>query len=475
LDRIDSMRQTLPDRCALPLKKAASGPVDRYVLSPEAPCGEPGPLLQSKIPETQEPEGADRGAGSIIEHHGKWPSHTWRVPGEFEKQDAVWLCWPTYDNKKDASVTPVMVELVKNLTPFVNVRICVTDSAQAAEVSQLLNRQRIPMEKIALHEIPHDEMWIRDFGPPFMVSGQGEKSVADFDFNFWGYEASTSPSSRKHEKVDRTIARQIEVEYRPTRLVGEQGDREFNGRGTMIAVESVELQRNSGMTRDEIEAELKHIFNLEKVLWLRQGIYEDDLTFKGTLPGPSGLKNAYTTLTTGGHVDEFCRFVSPDTILLAEVSEQEAKIDPIACENRRRLEENCQILKNSVDQGGRPFRIIRIPMPVIMYDTMEPGDAIYDYISKLSYQDGSVFPKGRKVHVIPAASYLNFLISNDVVIAQKYWKPGLPEKVRQKDEEAHRILQEAFPGRKIVQVDAMPVNLGGGGIHCITSHEPSSP
>jgi agmatine deiminase len=477
VDKIDSRGQTFPGRSALPFRKAPPAPLDRFAPSSETPGVESRPVQNNKASDSQEPEIAARTENDaeaiLMGRHSTWPSRTWKIPGEFEKQEAVWLSWPTYDHKKDTPVAPVMVELIKNLVPYVNVKIAVTGAGQSAEVEQLLDQHKIPMDNVKLFEIPHDEVWMRDFGPAFMVSDLGKVKVADFDFNFWGYETPASAASTKHEKIDRTIARQMGVECRPTRLVGENGDRESNGKGTMIAVESVELQRNPTMTRDEIEAELKDVFNLSTIIWLKKGVYEDDLTFRGTLPGPDGLKNAYTVITTGGHVDEFCRFVSPDRILLAEVSEEDAARDPIARENRERIEENYQILKNARDQDGKPFTITRIPMPVTMYDTMEPGDAVYDYISKLTYQDGSVFPEGKKVHVIPAASYLNFLISNDVVIAQKFWRPGMPENIRERDEKAQKILQEAFPERKVVPVDAMPVNLGGGGIHCITDQEPA--
>jgi agmatine deiminase len=35
------------------------------------------------------------------------------------------------------------------------------------------------------------------------------------------------------------------------------------------------------------------------------------------------------------------------------------------------------------------------------------------------------------------------------------------------------VLRRAFPGRQIVPLDAMAINLGGGGMHCITQQEPA--
>jgi len=42
----------------------------------------------------------------------------------------------------------------------------------------------------------------------------------------------------------------------------------------------------------------------------------------------------------------------------------------------------------------------------------------------------------------------------------------------QKDEAAVAVLKGVFPDRRIVAIDAEAVNLGGGGIHCITQQEP---
>ena len=60
-----------------------------------------------------------------------------------------------------------------------------------------------------------------------------------------------------------------------------------------------------------------------------------------------------------------------------------------------------------------------------------------------------------------------------VVLVAKYGREGRPKSVRDKDEKARRVLAEHFKGRKIVQIDAENINLGGGGIHCITQQQPT--
>ena len=60
-------------------------------------------------------------------------------------------------------------------------------------------------------------------------------------------------------------------------MVSEGGDREFDGHGTLIAIEDTECRkRNPEFTKDEVEAEYKRIYNLNKVIWLPQPMLEDD-------------------------------------------------------------------------------------------------------------------------------------------------------------------------------------------------------
>ena len=100
------------------------------------------------------------------------------------------------------------------------------------------------------------------------------------------------------------------------------------------------------------------------------------------------------------------------------------------------------------------------------------GLLTYEYIKTLDYTDGSEFPAGDTINVIAAASYLNFIITSEVIIGQKYWREGMPEEIKTRDEETKAQLASVFPNRKVVMIDALAVNLGGGGLHCISMHQP---
>jgi agmatine deiminase len=54
---------------------------------------------------------------------------------------------------------------------------------------------------------------------------------------------------------------------------------------------------------------------------------------------------------------------------------------------------------------------------------------------------------------------------NGAVIACTFEDPA--------DAEAASILRDAYPGRRVIGIDARPIFALGGGIHCITQQQPA--
>ena len=384
------------------------------------------------------------------------------LPAEFEPQQAVWMsARPTESGKP---VLDIVIEMVRALSPHVRIQLMVPSDAVKTEVHNRLRQQKIDERQITYwttHASP--TRWYRDVGAIFLVNGIGEVKAVDFNFNCYGECPTGSAEAQKKEGIDREIAALADVPTIKAELVSEGGDHEVNGQGTLMALEETEMQRNPGKSREYIEKELLRLLGQKKMVWLKRGIAEDDDPIHGPL-----YSNVYPIGC--GHIDEMARFVSADTIALAKVAQEERDADPVMRMTYDRLEENYRILQAATDQNGHKFKIVRMPVANSIYHdfTIQPGAD-----GGLHYFQGS--KAGQKIRIIISASYMNFFISNGVVLEAAYWQPGRPESTRRKDEAAAATLKGLFPTREIVQIHSENLNYGGGGMHCATQQQPASP
>ncbi len=389
-----------------------------------------------------------------------------RLPAEFEPQRTLWLAWPTYPNRRELPTEPLTLRILAAAQDRVRIELLVQDDAEAERVAARLREAGIPAGRVRMHPIPHGDVWLRDTGPIFLEGDRGGRRVAEFAFTMWGYAGRDAPASRLEGAIPRLAAERLGIPVVRSPLVSEGGARECNGEGALLLVEAVERQRNPDWTRAEIEAEYRRVLGAEKIVWLDRGMPEDDHALGGPLPG----SGAWTAMGTGGHVDEFARFADPETILLAEVAPEERERDRLAAAAHERLEENHRRLLLARDAHGRPFRILRLPVPDPLFADVGPGDGVFDAL-----RDFAGAPAEGLLRVIGATSYLNFQTTNGLTLAPRYWRPGLPESVRAKDERARRMLESAFPGRHVLGFDPRAANFGGGGVHCMIQHEPGPP
>jgi agmatine deiminase len=392
-----------------------------------------------------------------------------RQVAEFEPTEAIWLLWSNYDHKKGYSNSKVTLSIINALLPDTKVKLVFAHDSIYRQNKQLLPAKALETKQLEIIILPYSEFWARDMGPAFIIKNN-QLAMADFNFNGWSYTISSDSMTAVDEKLDEKIAAHLKLPMISTQLITEGGDHEVNGQGLMIATESVERMRNPHLSLAQMETEFKRILGIKKIIWLKKGLYEDDNTTIARLTNSKGEK-IYTPLTTNGHVDEYVRFVNPTTVLLAAVDS--ADKDLISLENARRLDVNYRILKAATDPNGQPLTIVRIPLPKHMFVSLQSGDGVYDIIKNFSYKDGSVFPKGKPIQIIAAASYLNFLIANETVLMPTYVQANASPDMKKREADAVAVLKSVFPTKKIVPIDALSINLGGGGIHCITRNQPA--
>ncbi|GAB3129212.1 agmatine deiminase family protein [Glaciibacter psychrotolerans] len=267
--------------------------------------------------------------------------------------------------------------------------------------------------EVTLVDASYSEFWLRDSGPTFVIGDDGRLGAIDWIFNGWG--ATDWSEWKQDQSLAAFVATLAGAEIVPSLLVNEGGAIHVDGDGTVLVTETVQLDphRNPFADKRRIEAELTRTLGATRVIWL-----------------PRGLTRDYEELGTRGHVDMVATISSPGTILVHEQQNPEHPDYQVSRQIRACLED-------TVDAEGREWQIIALPAPENLRD--ERG--FVDW------------------------SYVNHLVVNDGVIACGYGE-------ERADAHARDILSAAYPGRRVVTVDARPILARGGGIHCITQQQP---
>lgn len=280
-------------------------------------------------------------------------------------------------------------------------------------------------------QVETDDAWARDVGPTCVINEQGEVRGVDWQFNAWGGTFDGLYASwAKDDAAAAQICEKLQMEcYDAKHFVLEGGSIHSDGEGTILATEACLLSqgRNPGLTKEEIEEQLKQYLGAKKIVWLSRGIYQDE---------------------TNEHVDNVCAFTGPAEVVLAWTEDEN---DP-----QWELSNAClKVLQNETDAKGRKF---------IVHKLLIPKNPVCITKEEL---DGFVFEEGedmREAGERLAASYVNFYIANGAVLVPQFGDVH--------DENALKVLGTLFPTRRIVPIPARSIIVGGGNIHCITQQIP---
>lgn len=348
-----------------------------------------------------------------------------RMPAEYERHSGCWMLWPERSDNWRNGAKPAQATFAAIATAIATGEP-VTVGASAAQYHNA--RARLPPQ-VRVVELTSNDAWIRDSGPTFVIDAKGRRRGVDWTFNAWGGLGGGLyfPWDRDDEVAQKVLEIETADRYR-TPFVLEGGAIHVDGQGTVLTTEECLLNpnRNGGMSRAEIEEQLRRYLGVSTVIWLGKGVYLDE---------------------TGGHIDELAVFTSPGHIALTWTEDRE---DPQYEISRDAL----QRLRHARDARGREFTIHKIHQPGPLYMTAAEAAGV-------DARDGS-HPR-RAGDRLPA-SYINFYIANKCIVMPLYDKRW--------DAAAQRQLRKLFPTRKILGVATREVLLGGGNIHCITQQVP---
>ncbi|MGL6336290.1 agmatine deiminase family protein [Aeromonas jandaei] len=331
------------------------------------------------------------------------------MPEESTFQTRVWVAFAASAaiwGRDYKEVQATIGRLVQAMVPYTQVNVLCREAEQAL-ARQLCGEQNT---RFIVAEL--DDIWLRDTGGVFVQNGEGELGLVDFNFNGWG-------DKQEHEQdagVAELVSKQADARYLQSKLTGEGGGIEVDGNGTAILTESCWLNsnRNPGVSKAQLEAELKANLGLRKIIWL-PGIKDKDIT--------------------DAHVDFYARFVRPGVVVVNLDNDPESHDYEVT-------RQHMAILKQATDADGNKLELHVLPPPLDGRDNR--------------------FSRSRDF----AAGYINYLPINGAVIAPEFGDKAA-------DSYCHELLTRLYPGRDIVQINIDPVAAGGGGIHCITLHQPA--
>ncbi len=309
-----------------------------------------------------------------------------RLIPEWEPQDAIIIAWP---NEK----TDWKENLSEVLTFYQGLVAEITDHQKLIILYNKKEPNLYKNKNIVLIECDFNDTWTRDYIGLSIKTNQGPRLV-DFGFNAWGGKFDY----KKDNLVNQTLFEKGLFKNsinNQKQFILEGGSIDINSIGTLITTEKCLLNknRNTRLTKENIEQYLKQTIGVNQIFWLANGEIEGD--------------------DTDAHIDTLARFCSDDTLCYS-------KGDSKALQT---MEKELKTL---------PFKLIPLPQPqtIICNDEALP------------------------------ATYVNFLITNHKILCPVYNDPN--------DSVALERLSAAFPNRKVVGINALPLIKQNGSLHCVT-------
>ena len=366
-----------------------------------------------------------------------------RMLAEWEPQRMVQLTWPHKDTDWAPilpEITAVYEEMAREITKREPLLVVAPEGTPNLPSS-------ISHHPSSIIHLPTNDTWARDHGfitveetlsplpssichqpsslspQPSSLSHQPSSlRLLDFKFNGWGekFEAKLDNDINRHLYDQGMVHGHYEDHLD---FVLEGGSIESDGKGTIFTTTCCLMapHRNQPLSQAEIEARLKEYLGAERVVWLNHGsLIGDD---------------------TDGHIDTLARICPNDTIIYTG---GDADHPDLAL-----MEEELKALRT---MDGKPYRLLKLPLPRPIYDPP---------VAEGTEADGSVVNDDIVDSDRLPATYANYLIINGAVLVPTYAQPDL-------DAEAMRIIGEAFPDREIIGIDCRAVIKQHGSLHCCT-------
>jgi len=320
------------------------------------------------------------------------------TPAEFDSVTGVIFAWEAYPT--------LLTDLIKEVAEDDTAWVVVDNTSEQNSVSNTLSNANVNMDRVVFQVIETNSVWVRDYGPWWIIEPENSLAIIDLVYNRPRPLDDTYPES---------AAGYFGINYYGLGLIEAGGNMLLDGQGAVI-VSNVIFDGSQGfdptLTQDQLEQYFLDYFGVHKV------IVTPHLINDGT-----------------GHIDMFVKLINDSTIIVGEYENQSAGYPG----NYDICNQVASQLANETNGAGRPFNIVRMPMP--------------------SYNNGITY------------TYINSLIVNNKVLVPIY---GISTEFAN-DDSILALYETIMPGVEAVGFDCNQIISANGAIHCIAMKVPALP
>jgi len=320
------------------------------------------------------------------------------TPAEFDSVAGVIFAWEAYPT--------LLTDLIKEVAEDDTAWVVVDNSSEQNVVSNTLSNANVNMDRVVFQVIETNSVWVRDYGPWWIIEPENSRAIIDLIYNRPRPLDDAYPES---------AAEYFGINYYGLGLIEAGGNMLLDGQGAVI-VSNVIFDGSQGfdpnLTQDQLEQYFLDYFGVHKV------IVTPHLINDGT-----------------GHIDMFVKLINDTTIIVGEYENQSTGFSG----NYDICNQVANQLANETNGAGRPFNIVRMPMP--------------------PYNNGITY------------TYINSLIVNNKVLVPIY---GFSTEFAN-DDSVLVLYETIMPGVEAIGFDCNQIIPANGAIHCIAMKVPALP
>ncbi|HAY34740.1 MAG TPA: hypothetical protein DCY06_11475 [Bacteroidetes bacterium] len=318
------------------------------------------------------------------------PSTPFRILSEWQEIEGIVITWTSY--------LPVLRQIVDAAQEQGTVWIICSDSTS---VRSYLQSGGVPLVNIQCIVNPFNSVWSRDYGPWSIYTLAGDTlGIVDLKYNRPRPLDDNVPvvlANRWSLPLYQAISGQDSLAHPGGNFI-------IDGLGTGFASNLI-LMENPWHTSQHIDTIL--------------------MRYCGINPGRM-IKMTVLPYDGIHHIDMHMKLLDEETLLVGQY--------PTGVADGPQIETNLQFIQNNYLNGyGKPYKIVRIPMPP---------------------SSGGQYPPNSNYY-----TYTNSLIVNKTVLVPIYNFP--------QDTTAIRIYRENMPGYNVIGIDCNSMISAGGALHCI--------